>query len=150
MLLWVKADPPAWVISISFHPLLGFLGIPEGRQLGWGVGDGEDALGAVIHLAGSTNSGISSHSEREPGTCGSLIPSPGRMASSSKVGEVPHSTSVGFRREASTISFLLRIIRGAIHLQALMWHHVECLLGPQILWHRPVVPGPRPGSSLAS
>ena len=42
--------------------------------------------------------------------------------------------SCGFRREASTMSCLQGVIRGPCLSEALMCHHIECLLGSQILW----------------
>ena len=40
---------------------------------------------------------------------------PRRVASSSGVGEVPHTPSVGFRSQASTILLLLRTNKRAMH-----------------------------------
>ena len=50
------------------------------------------------------------------------------------------------RREASTLSSPLGVIRGPYTAEVPAWHCTEHL----ILWYRPVAPGLRPGSSLAS
>ena len=63
-----------------------------------GNGGGE-VLEVVICLAGSTNLVISGCSGRESGTSGSLTSWPRRMASSSSMRDVPHSSSMGFKRE---------------------------------------------------
>ena len=75
----------------------------------------KEALGVVLCLAGSTSLGISGHLWGEPGTCGSLISSPRRAVSSSGVGEVPCSSPVGSRREASSMLSTLWVIRGSMH-----------------------------------
>ena len=136
-------DPSAWMIWVSINSPQDSFAFKEGQQLSWGVRDGEVTLREVFHLAGSTSSETS-------GTCGSLIALSRRMSSSSGEGEVPHSSLAGLRREASTISSPLRVIRGLYISEGPMQHHTEHLWGPQILQQRPVVPKPRPGSSFAS
>ena len=79
-----------------------------------GAGGGEEVLGVVLCSAGSTNLGISHYSRGESGTCGSSISLPRRVVSSSG-GEVPFSSPAGFRREASSMSSPLRVIRGTMH-----------------------------------
>ena len=70
-------------------------------------------------LRGSAGLGISGHSGRDAaasgasGSSGSLL---WRVASSSSMGEVLCSSSAGSKRRASTMSSLLRLIRGAMHL----------------------------------
>ena len=149
ILLQVGVDPLTCMVQTSFHPLLGFLVHPRG-EAGGGLGyGGEVVLGAVICLAGSTNLGISIHSGREPGTSGGLMSSPRRMASSTNDGEVTHSSSVDFKREASTMSSPLRIIKWAMHLWSSDTAVQRMPVGVLILWCRPAVPGLRSGSSPA-
>ena len=101
--------------------LLGFFAFREGRELGGGGDEGE-VIGVAVHSAGCACSHISSSA----GTWGTLTSgftsdwisdwiSPRRTASSSGVGEVLHSPSMGCRSEASTISSPLRTNRGAMH-----------------------------------
>ena len=78
----------------------------------------ERGVGVAVHSACCTCSQISSCS----GTWGSSIlhlisclMSPGRVASSSGVGEILWSPSMGLRMEASTITSLLRTNKGAMH-----------------------------------
>ena len=88
-------------------------------QPGWGAGNGGgEVLGVLVNLAGSTSLRISGHSGRESGTSGGLMSSPRRMASFSNVEVAPCFSSVGFKREATTMSSLLRVIKGATHFQS--------------------------------
>ena len=87
-------------------------------------------LGAEKRLASSTNFEISGLSGRESGTLGSTTSSPRRMASSSDIGEVQCSSSVGFKREASTMSSLLRVIKGAMHFCSSCTESQRAPVGP--------------------
>ena len=77
------------------------------------------------------NSGISGHTGREPGTCGGSVPLPRRMASSSEVGEVPCSSSVGFKREVLTLLSPLGVIREPHISESLTWNHMNACCGPR-------------------
>ena len=67
-----------------------------------------------------------------------------RVASSSGVGEVLHSSHVGFRREASTIPLPLRANRGARQLSSSCNASQRTPVGDLTPWHRPAVPWLRP------
>ena len=88
-----------------------------GRRRRW-----EEVVGVTVHSTGCACSWISSSS----GTWGTSMSglmsdwisgliSPRRVASSSSIGDVPHSPSTDCRNEASTISSPLRANRGAMH-----------------------------------
>ena len=77
-----------------------------------------EALGVAVHSAGCTCPEISSCSGTWDGSMSGLMSGlmlPRRVSSSSGVGEVLCSPSIGLRSEASTISSPLNTNRGAMH-----------------------------------
>ena len=105
------------------------------------MGDGGgEALGAVVCLQALQALGIFRHSGREPGTSNSLASLPRRVASSSGEGEVSCSSPVGFRRNASTMSYPPRAIKEPYIFGFSCQSCRECLSWPLTLWHRSAVP----------
>ena len=98
VLLHVGVDTLTCLAQVSPLSLLGFFDFWEEWWLGCDMWNGGGkVLGTLVCLAGSASLEISGHSGREPGTSGGLTSSLRRMASSSGVGQVPHSSSVGFK-----------------------------------------------------
>ena len=120
ILLEVKAKPSTGIIWVNINSPPRLLCLLERVAVRLGNGEGEEALGVVLYLAGS---------REEPGTDGRLIFSPRRIASSSGVVGVPCLSPMDFRRETSTMSSLLRVIRRPCTFEVLMLTHRELLLG---------------------
>ena len=91
----------------------------EGWQQGFSVGDeGAELLGVLICLVCSAGLGISGHSGKDLAASGASVPQvplPGGWLSPPEWGELPHSSPVGSRIEASTMPSSLRLIKGAMH-----------------------------------
>ena len=111
-----------WHLSAPIVLPLGFFVFGEGRELGGGGDEGEVKGLAVCSALSRLCLLPNLSSARTWGTLTSGLMSdwisdlilPRRVASSSGIGEVTHSPSTGCRREASTISSLLRANMGAM------------------------------------
>ena len=79
-----------------------------------------EVLGVVVCSAGSMNWGLFTCWEVGPGAPEGLSSLPRRVASSSRVGEGPDSSSTSLNREATITSSLSMIINGAMHCWSIL------------------------------